>query len=455
MHLKTLRRMNSLLLRFFLLSLVLISCSKDNDEWRAKAENPEFVHRSVKKITDVIVHDIFSPPVAARIYAYTSIAGYEAAIPQNEKFISLAGQLKDLEAFPQPEKNQEYCYSLASVQAILKVGRTLIFSEDKLDEFYDQIMQEFRDTGMPDEIFERSIAFGNQISDHVSAWASTDNYKQSRSFPKYSILDDPSTWKPTPPAYMDAIEPSWNKIRTLVIDSAGQFKPEPPTEFSTDKNSQFYKEAMQVHDIGINLTEEQKQIASFWDCNPFVMNVKGHVMFATKKISPGGHWMNITQVVCAMKKLDFVESTEAYARVSISLNDAFISCWDEKYRSKLIRPETYINQYINENWVPLLQTPPFPEYTSGHSVISSAAAVALTDLYGDNFAFTDSTEIEFGLTARSFGSFMEASQEAAVSRIYGGIHYQPACDIGLLEGKAIGTFIAQKLKTRKEDLAEN
>jgi len=252
---------------------------------------------------------------------------------------------------------------------------------------------------------------------------------------------------------MDAVEPHWNKMRPFAIDSAGQFKPQSPTQFSIDKNSDFYKEALQVHEVGVNLTEEQRQIASFWDCNPFVMNVKGHVMFATKKISPGGHWMNITNVACVMKEADFVQSAEAYARVSIALVDGFISCWDEKYRSKLVRPETFINQFIDENWVPLLQTPPFPEYTSGHSVISAAAASTLTDLFGDNFAFTDSTEIEFGLTARKFESFVDASKEAAVSRMYGGIHYRPACDNGLVQGKALGAFILEKIKTRKEDLA--
>jgi hypothetical protein len=182
------------------------------------------------------------------------------------------------------------------------------------------------------------------------------------------------------------------------------------------------------------------------------MNVKGHVMFATKKISPGGHWMNITHVVCTMKNADLVQSAEAYVRVAISLVDGFISCWDEKYRSKLVRPETYINLYIDENWVPLLQTPPFPEYTSGHSVISSSAAVALTNLFGEDVAFTDSTEVEFGLSVRKFNSFAEASAEAAVSRMYGGIHYQPACDNGVVQGKALGNYIVEKIKTRKEGI---
>jgi hypothetical protein len=183
------------------------------------------------------------------------------------------------------------------------------------------------------------------------------------------------------------------------------------------------------------------------------MNVKGHVMFATKKISPGGHWMNITHVACLKNKSSLVESMEAYSRVAISLVDGFIACWDEKYRSRLIRPETYINQYIDENWVPLLQTPPFPEYTSGHSVISSASAVALTSLFGDNYSFSDSTEIEFGLTARKFTSFVQASEEAAISRMYGGIHYRPACQNGLVQGSTLGNFIVQKIKTRKSDIA--
>ena len=160
--------------------------------------------------------------------------------------------------------------------------------------------------------------------------------------------------------------------------------------------------------------------------------------------------MNITRVVCAQSKADIFKTAEAYVHVSISLIEGFISCWDEKYRSRLIRPESYINQYIDENWIPLLQTPPFPEYTSGHSVISTSAAVTLTKLFGDNFAFTDSTEVEYGMTARKFTSFLQASEEAAVSRVYGGIHYFPACEAGKIQGKAIGNFISGKLRTRKE-----
>lgn len=442
--------MKKCLFTSLVLTLVLLSCSTGDDlAWKAKVQNADFLHRSIRQVTDVIVHDIFSPPVASRIYAYISIAGYEAIIHQDPAFVSLAGQVNGLAPSPQPEAGKEYCFPLASVQATLKVGRALVFSEDKMDVFYNRIMQEFKDTGMPEEVFERSVAYGTQVADHIVAWYAKDNYKQSRSFPKYSIQDDPGSWKPTPPAYMDAVEPHWNKIRPFVLDSAAQFKPASATPFSTDKKSQFYKEANEVYETGVNLSAEQREIASFWDCNPFVMNVKGHVMFATKKISPGGHWMNITNVACKKINMDFAKTAEAYVYVSLSLIDGFISCWDEKYRSKVIRPETYINQYINEDWTPLLQTPPFPEYTSGHSVVSSASAVALTTLLGDNFSYLDSTEVEFGLTSRSFTSFNAAAAEASISRMYGGIHYRPAIENGIIEGKALGEFIMRKVKTRR------
>jgi hypothetical protein len=169
------------------------------------------------------------------------------------------------------------------------------------------------------------------------------------------------------------------------------------------------------------------------------------MMFATKKISPGGHWVNITAIASRKAKADFAQTAEAYALVSMAMHDGFISCWDEKYRSSLVRPETFINRHLDEEWLPLLQTPPFPEHTSGHSVVSRACAIVLTDLYGDNFAFTDDSEVEYDLPERSYTSFLAASEEAAVSRLYGGIHYRPAIDYGVTQGEAVGRHLLSKL----------
>jgi len=423
--------------------------SAKTPSWKEKAEDAAYIHRAIKAMTDIMVYDIYSPPVASRTYAYICVGVYETMRNQDTTYLSLAGQLRQLKPVPQPEAGKQYNYTLAAVKTALTIGKALVISEEKVDTLFAGIVKEFRENGIPGEVIDNSTAYGQQVAAHILAWAAGDNYKQSRSLPKYAVNEEPSFWKPTPPAYIKAIEPHWNKIRTFITDSAQQFKPTPPPPFSTDKKSKFYSDAKEVYEAGLKLTSEQNAIASFWDCNPFKMNVRGHVMYATKKISPGGHWINITSVACKKVNADAVKTAEAYATIAITLADCFISCWDEKYRSNVIRPESYINQYIDTNWLPALQTPPFPEYTSGHSVVSAAAAVVLTKLFGDNFAYTDSTESEFGLPPRTFTSFGEAAREAAISRFYGGIHYRPAIDNGLTEGNAMGVFIVGKIRTRK------
>ena len=439
--------------RFFGFIIIVFCCIpfalKAANDWKSITEDPAYIHRTMKKVTDVIVHDIYSPPVASRIYAYVTVAGYEAAVSSNNNYISFAGQLHGLAALPKPVASQQYSAGLSAVHAMLLVAETLVISEDTVKSFHAELLQQYKNSGMPQPVYDSSLAFGKQIAASILLWAAKDNYKETRALGKYAVLDDSITWKPTPPAYMQAIEPYWGRMRTFILDSVKNFKPLPALPFSTDTASTFYKEAKEVYDVGNDLTEEQKFIASFWDCNPFKMNVNGHVMYATKKISPGGHWINITAVACKQSHADFQKSAEAYACVSITLADAFISCWDEKYRSIVVRPETYINNYIDQSWMPLLQTPPFPEYTSGHSVVSAASAIILTKIFGDNFSYTDSTEVEFELQPRSFTSFNQAAEEAAASRFYGGIHYNAAIVNGLTEGRKIGNYVLQHLKMQK------
>lgn len=438
--------------KFFFLFLPVF-CLAQTENWRIKTEKADFIHRAIKGVTDVMVYDIYSPPVASRTYAYISVAGYETLLHASKEYSSLAGQLHGLTDLPQPDSSKEYSYTLAAVHAILMTGKNFVISEEKITALDSALMKEYKDDGMPDEVMNNSLAYGAQMAQSIIAWAAKDKYKETRALSKYAVSEDAGSWKPTPPAYIKAIEPNWNKMRTFLMDSAAQFKPARPPQFSTDKKSLFYKTVLAVHDAGVKQTKEENEIANFWDCNPFKVNVKGHVMYATKKISPNGHWVNITRLVCNKAGADAVQSAAAYACLSVALADCFISCWDEKYRSKVIRPETYINQYIDESWVPTLQTPPFPEYTSGHSVVSAAASVVLTKLFGDNFSFADSTENEFDLPVRSFTSFKQAAQEAAISRFYGGIHYMPAINNGLTEGDKIGQFVVRKLKMKREEMA--
>ena len=440
------------LLPLFLLVLV-ISCQEKKDYSQAITDGSYF-HRAQNQITEVIIHDIFSPPVAARIYSYASLAGYEvAAATDPAQYASLMGQLNGSEPISIPVPANIYP-PLASLAAYYHVGTSLIFSEEKIDTHRDAVYKELQEKGIPDDVFEASVAFGQAIGEKVKEYSKKDNYHQSRSFPKYTVTSEPGTWQPTPPAYMEAVEPHWNKIRTFVLDSAAQFKVSPPPAFSTDPNSDFYKRALEVYESQIKASEEQMAIANFWDCNPYKMNVKGHVMFATKKITPGGHWMGIASIASATAKKDWKGTIEALALTSISLNEAFIACWDEKYRSRTIRPETYINQHIDENWVPLLQTPPFPEHTSGHSVASTAASYTLAQLFGDQLHIVDSTEVAYGLPVREFDSFSQAASEAAISRFYGGIHYLPAIEEGRVQGKQVGEWIWKNISTRPDKVTE-
>lgn len=436
------------LLVFF--TIILSGC-KENTAYKKQLEDPELFRSAMKKLTDVIVYDIFSPPVASRVYMYPSIASYsiiQKAYPN--KYNSLVGQINGFTEIPNP-KDENINFHLASLHAFILVGKQLIFSEEKLIEFREHTYNSLKEAGLPEKVLNASIEYGNQVADHILKWADGDLYKQTRTYPKYSILEEPQYWKPTPPNYMQGIEPHWGNIRTLVLKSGDQFKPTPPIPFDLTEGSDFMKQVMDVYENGGKINNKNDEIAKFWDCNPYVVVHQGHTMLATKKITPGGHWIGITEIACRKANSSFDETINAYTNVSISLFDGFINCWDEKWRSLMVRPETIINQYIDENWEPYLQTPPFPEYTSGHSVISTSAAIVLTELFGDNFSFIDNTEIEFGLPAREFISFEQASEEAALSRFYGGIHYEMAISQGIIQGRKVGNYIIKNLHTLKKN----
>ncbi|MDP4820982.1 MAG: vanadium-dependent haloperoxidase [Saprospiraceae bacterium] len=431
-----------------LLLVVLLgfsACVSEDQSWQSREVSAELLHEAHKNLTDIMVHDIFSPPVASRIYAYSSLAAWEVMARKDAQKNSMVGQLNGLSGVPDPEQPAEISFEIAALHAFNRIGRTMIFSEDKMETFQQEFVGK-EQKNFPKKVWEASANYGEQVAQAILDWSGKDNYKETRSYPKFSVVESPGRWQPTPPSYMDGIEPHWSAIRPFVLDSAQQFKPAPPPPFSMEPGSAFYEEVKKVYDAVKAAKEDQVAIASFWDCNPYVANLSGHFMFATKKITPGGHWMGITTLASRKAGENFGEAAQTYAMVSLALADGFISCWDEKYRSSLIRPETVINRYLDEAWVPVLQTPPFPEHTSGHSVVSAAAATVLTARFGDNFAFDDTVEVEFGLPVRHFTSFQQAASEAAISRFYGGIHYMPAITEGEKQGKAVGNLHLQRLR---------
>ena len=439
--------------KYFSIALIAIgflACNTASD-YKKITQDPSLYANTVHELNQVVMGNNFSPIVASRNYAYAAIAGYEAtAAGAPTQYQSLAGQLKGLSAVPLPEDTANIDFPFASVLAFSMVGQAVTFPEGSMKTYTDSLKKLVKAHGMSSSMLTATENYAKKIGAAIIAWSKLDKYPQTRSAEKYTVKDLPGRWVPTPPLYASAAEPHWMEIRTMVLDSASQFRPLPPPAFNIkDKKSEYYQNVMMVKNAVDSLTEEQKHIANFWDDNPFKINVIGHAMFSTKKFSPPGHWMSIVGIANKTANGNFETATYAYAKTAIALFDAFIHCWDAKYTYNTVRPETVINKYFDANWRPLLQTPAFPEYTCGHSTISSSAAEALTRVYGDHLAYTDSTEIEFGIANRHFTSFRQAADENNWARFYGGLHFHNSCITSTAQGRLVGNWVVTHLKMKK------
>lgn len=399
---------------------------------------PDLQHICVQHLTDVIVYDIVNPPVASRMYAYSNLAFFEALRPSDNSYKSILPALKGFEKLNVPDTTLPCNFQLSALVAFMNVAEALVFSKDSIRMYQKQLLKKF--DAVDNKIFTNSVQWGEKVAGIILNRASKDGYKLTRGMPKFSVLKETGIWQQTPPDYEEAIEPNWRFIQPLLMDSAAQFKPARPPAFNMNPNSRYYKEVREVYEMSKNLTDEQKSIARFWDDNPFVSEHKGHLTYANKKMTPVGHWMGITGLLCKQSLISELTIAKAYALTASAIFDGFIATWEEKFTSKTVRPVTVIREYIASEWNPLLQTPPFPEYTSGHSVISAAAATVLSAILGSNTAFRDTTELQYLGLERSFSSVEAASEEVSMSRMYGGIHYRSAVMNGQKQGQQIGAY---------------
>ena len=426
----------------FLITVCIISCKQKKKQ---AIDGTETLHQNQDQLTQIIIYDVFTPPVASRIYVYTSLASYEAIrflTPGNE---SLTEKMKGFEKMPQPEQGKKYNYVLAASKAFFTVAHKVVFSIDSLKNYETNLFDSFKENIADDSVYQWSVNFGTKIGETILKRVAADNYLKSRGKPKYLGSNEPGKWRPTQPDYLDGVEWCWNTMKPLLLDTCSQFFPGPPPVYSTDTNSIFFKAVKEVYNINRTLSQEQRTIAKFWDDNPFVIEHSGHLMFGNKKITPGGHWMGIASIAARQTKADEIKTAKTYALTAVALFEGFISCWDVKYKWSYIRPVSVINEYIEKTWSPLLQTPPFPEYTSGHSTITASAATVLTKLYGDNFSYNDTSDMRYIGMQRKFNSFLQAADECSVSRLYGGIHYRLSIDTGALCGRKVGNLIIEKL----------
>jgi len=434
--------MKNLYILFLL--LLCFSCNKKSED--APQLSNKVIGRAVNAMTDVMVHDVTNPPLGARFFSYALLAGYETIALHDPAYPTMHGRLNDFPVIEKPIINGPYSYQLGAVLALLETAKKVQPSGSMLLEFESDLLDSCRSIGFTDDMIIASRELGAGISKQILAYAKADKYNLISNYPRYEPTEGPGRWYPTPPGYFPPVEPYFNTVRPFTLDSSAQFKPDPPVAFSEDKNSLFYK--MMMDNYNVKPEGEAAAVAAFWDCNPFALENRGHLMVGMKKISPASHWMGITEIACNQENLDFGRTLMINMVVAIGLMDGFMTCWDEKFRSDRVRPETAIRKYIDSQWKPILQTPPFPEYLSGHSVVSSASAIILTHYFGDNFAYNDTVEERFGLKARKYSSFLEASIESGISRFYGGIHFMDAIDNGRLQGEAVGNWVIGKVGTK-------
>ena len=404
------------------------------------------ISKTVNKMSAIMIHDVTNPPLAARFYAYTCLAGYEVVAENDTAFKSMKGKLNGYPDIKKPADVADCDYRLSAVLAMMKTAEKLQPSGSLMKEYEQKFLDSCDRIGFNSKTIESSAKYADAISKQILAYAKGDHYNRISNYNRYTPPGKQGTWEPTPPVYMAAIEPYFNTVRPFTLDSASQFLPVPPQPFSTDKTSGFYRQIMIVYkEAGAQLTPEQRAVAGFWDCNPFAVEDRGHLMIGIKKISPGAHWMAITGIACKQKNTSFSKAMQINTAVAIGLMDGFICCWDAKYHFNLIRPETAIRKYVDPNWKPLLQTPPFPEYLSGHSVVSCASATILTHFFGPDFHYTDDVEKNYGIPPRTFTSFQQAANEAAISRLWGGIHFKDAIEQGKLQGEKVGKLVVSKI----------
>jgi len=455
--------------------------------------DPQLVAQWMRTSLAFVRSERIGPPIAARISAYGSLALYEGfASDPRSPLRSLAGQLNGLASLPQPPDGGPVDGATVAAEAERIVLDSLFrdgFAStrrtiDSLAAAQDAARQA---AGVHGVRHDRSVAHGRALGSALLAWAATDSFFATRGRPweapksreqwantattdqyipqmlsgesdvvvtknpgaaldlervseKWVFTNRPkAAGATTLPAFnpMKPTEPYWGRLRTFVIRDGDECAPPPALPYSEQPGSEFWKMAKEFYDTVSALTAEKRQIALFWADNPVATG------------TPGFHWISVVNQMVARRHLSADAAAELYTLTSLAIADAFIGCWKEKYRSLVVRPVAYAQRVFDPKFTTLFATPPFPEYPSGHSTLSGAAAFILVRALGDTIPFVDSTQVDIGQPPRPFASFTAARDEVAISRVYGGIHYMRAVKLGLDQGECIGTRVMERLKTRK------
>lgn len=408
---------------------------------RAASDPSDIMSNWYKLILELVRHTpTYSPPVAARSFGYIGVTAYEATASGNPALTSLAGQVNGLTQVPQREAGATYDEG-AVMEAALTASVQYFFSNtgptgQRAKAAMARQLGGQAAEGVDPATLDRSRAYGQAVAAHIIAWSETDGGAkiENMGFPySYDAPKGPEKWVPTSLIVQQQMPllPDWGKVRPFAMPDGAACDLPPPPEYSEDPASDFYKEAKEVYDTTKSLTDEQKLIARFWSDDPMLT------------WTPPGHWIYLALQLLDEDDAPAPRRAEVLARLGMATADAFIGCWHTKYEYDLLRPVTYIRRVIDPKWETLLITPPFPEYPSGHSTQSGAAAEVMNAMFGKDRAFEDAAHEDEGMEARSFANFDAAAEEAALSRLYGGIHFRAAIERGLEQGRCIATHVTK------------
>lgn len=443
--------MKKVLYAIFFLSVLIQSCKKDDNDVTttqtkigdASIYSGDIAIKWIDLFRYVAKREALNPPVASRYFAYAGVAMYESVVTGANNYNSLANQLNGSLSIP-TFRYQNLDYEIACNEAMYVVAKNVLnrnissTSNDTIEKLRLHILNQKRNN-INEQLFNNSIEYGRAIGNTIVAWASGDNYStiRTKTYTVPSRSENQMFWAPTDAVSLRPVEPFWGEMRPFTMAASTSCYVASQIPFSTTIGSDFYNQAMEVVTVKENLTIEQEHIAMWW------ADVPGQTP------SPAGHWLNIASIIATQENLNLIQAAEMYALVGLAVGDAFISCWEAKYRVNLLRPKTYIRDYIagQSNWEPKWATPPFPEYTSGHSVCSGASATVLKHLFGD-ITFVDNTNTFLGINERTYTTFNQAADEAAISRLYGGIHYREAIEFGIEQGNKVGNTIIDRVTTK-------
>ena len=431
----------------FSLSVVVTSCDSAGTDGMEQEPPPAdriFVTEWMTTINQSVQAGKLAPNPIARLHGYAGVAFYEGvrrAYP--DRYQTLAGQVKGLRSLPTPEQDGSYDWSTVAAVTEGRVVKGLLRDEEvseatlgRVDSLRDQQVQRRQSVGVSSAVLDRSKTYGQRLGSAILTWARQDGAQDIRGLP-YKPPEGPQYWEPTPPRFAPALLPYWQRVRPFGINP-GTHQPPAPPEYSEDTTSTFFKQMKKVHEVSQKLSDQDVATAEYWKGVPGL------------SATLPGQWVSIARRAAEKKDLGLGETARVWALLGMASHDAFISVWKSKYGFEYVRPITAVRRLVDEDWTIPIATPPFPEYSPGHSVGAGAMSKILNHAFGGAVSFTDRTQTDRGYEARSFDSFQAAAEQCGYSRVLGGVHYPVSNERGLEQGRNVAEAVAEKVELRRE-----